>query len=103
MGQLIQVTETVRIESGPARRKRVATEVDARPRGGPEVDKGKSGGTRGPFDAAGRKIVAGEEMEYLDWQGDHVWYVYKADEDGRYQRVGCEETMDKARTVAEGA
>lgn len=67
----IQISPSLRIEDGPARKRAVATEEllaairrDYRER---------------MIGADGKKIVLGAEMEYLDWFGPRVWYLYRWD------------------------
>lgn len=88
--ELIQVSDTVRVERGPKRKRGKATAKlldDAvtadhyhLPREETKVD--KDGKTRTVVkkarDSAGRVIEKeGQEIEYLDWKGEHVWYVYQ--------------------------
>lgn len=68
---LIEIDAVVRIERGPARRKAVATpELLADTMTHPMY-------FEGGVDSAGKIIVLGQEMEYLDFLGEHGWYVYK--------------------------
>jgi hypothetical protein len=72
----IKISETIVIESGPAKKKAIATEEllsDAVTAGHYKV---------GAKDAMYRPIVLGEEMTYLDWLGEWVWYVYQEREVG---------------------
>jgi hypothetical protein len=68
---IIQVSPTVRVEPGPPRKTAKATQklLDDK-----VTAKHYQVGRR---DAMGKFIVLGEEMTYLDWKGDKVWYVYK--------------------------
>jgi len=72
----IKISETIVIESGPAKKKAIATEEllsDAVTAGHYKV---------GGRDAMNKPIVLGEEMTYLDWLGAWVWYVYQEREVG---------------------
>lgn len=70
-GTLVQVSDRVRVERGPAKKKAKASdkllsdEVTAK-----HYKPGKP-------DAEGKPIEPGKEMAYLDWKGEHVWKVYK--------------------------
>lgn len=113
MSKLVQVSPRVRVEPGPVRRTAVATEellsdaVTARhykptpkdPETGDFV-RDKKGGFIGPRDAAGKPIVLGEEMTYLDWRGKRVWKIYLHD-GKRYRWHDERETYEEA--VAEAA
>lgn len=61
----------LRLENGPKRKRAIATkellsnEVTA------------SHYTLGAFDARGKRIKLGEEMEYLDYLGDIEWILYE--------------------------
>jgi hypothetical protein len=72
----ISISETVVIESGPAKKKAIATEEllsDAVTAGHYKA---------GAKDAMYKSIVIGQEMTYLDWLGAWVWYVYQEREVG---------------------
>lgn len=67
---LIEIDGVVRVESGPALRVAVAT---------PELLDNQNTAEHyqdGGFDAVGAPISVGQEMTYLDWMGEPVWYVY---------------------------
>lgn len=97
---LIQVSDTVRVESGPRRKKAKATEAllrDDVTAPHYQVDK---------KDALGKPIKIGEDMNYLDWLGTPVWYVYELKEDPtgrpRYVPVGDpHETREAAVAAAQ--
>jgi hypothetical protein len=78
-----QITETTRIEAGPPRKKAVATE---------ELLSDRVTASHyqvGRLDALGKPIQLSQEMDYIDWLcPNKVWYVYKLDDNGIYQRVG---------------
>ena len=119
MGKIIEIGDTIRIEDGPPRKKAIATAelLD---------DKiTKHHYQKGRFDAMGKPIILGEEMTYLDYYGEHVFYVYALakvgiDKNGviilpgdktkrdtvktevRWLPVGIEKTEEKARSFAEG-
>jgi len=69
---LIEISDTVRIERGHVRKQAVATK---------ELLDSKVTAAHyhvGGRDAAGKKIQLGEPMDYIDWlKTDRVWYVYK--------------------------
>ena len=95
MGKIIEIGDTIRIEDGPPRKKAIATaEVLDDKITAKHYQKGR-------LDAMGKKIVLGEEMTYLDYYGQHVFYVYQFDGE-RYQPAGVAETEKEARTIAEG-
>lgn len=96
---LIDVSETVRIESGPARKRAKASAdlldnkvtashyLPPRPATKAEIadpsalTEGKQFFYR---DAMGKPIKLGETMDYIDWlapDDEHVWTVYQADSD----------------------
>lgn len=64
----------------------------------------------GAPDAAGNEIVLGQPMTYVDWLGDHAWFVYRLtavpeDEvDARgatyWELKGYRETQDEAEAFA---
>ena len=54
-------------------------------------------------DAMGKPIVLGEEMTYLDYKGEWVWYIYQWDEEaGRWLPAGAESSKAAALAVAKG-
>ena len=72
--ELIEIGITIRVENGPARKTGVATE---------ELLDNKNTAEHyqeGAKDAMGKQIVLGEEMTYLHFRGDLVWYVYQLEE-----------------------
>jgi hypothetical protein len=72
----IEVGTTVRVENGPTRKTTIATE---------EVLDDKVTAVHykvGQGDAMGKPIVLGEEMTYLDYRGQWVWYIYQLGEVG---------------------
>jgi hypothetical protein len=93
--ELIQISESVRVESGPRREKAIATAELA-----PDQDsKGKvkdvleqthrtlPNGKRlakhyklGMRDAWGKIIQEGEEFTFLDYFGEQVWYMYQLED-----------------------
>lgn len=98
--QIVKVSETateidgkVRIDTGPRRKQAVATEEIL----GDEVTAThyKVGGR----DALGKVIALGEEMTYLDWLGDRVFYVYKLNE-GRWVFKCSAESYEEAISKA---
>ncbi len=119
MGKIIEIGNTIRIEDGPARRKTIATaEVLDNRITAKHYQEGKS-------DAMGKKIVLGEDMTYLDYYGNRVFYIYGLGEVGidkddviilpgddsgreavrteeRWLPVGVEDTQEKAQAVAAG-
>ena len=119
MGKIIEIGKTIRIEDGPPRKKTIATaEVLDDKITAKHYQKGKS-------DAMGKKIVLGEEMTYLDYYGNRVFYIYAfgkvgIDKDGviilpgdksgreavkteeRWLPAGVEETEEMAKAVADG-
>lgn len=89
----IQFSETVRIERGPARKQAIAT---------PELlsdDVTARHYQEGAKDALGKPIKIGDRMDYLDWKGAYVWYVYKLD-GGRYQPAGSHPDLEGAIAIA---
>lgn len=119
MGKIIEIAKTIRIEDGPPRKTAIATAelLD---------DKiTKHHYQKGKFDAMGKPIVLGKKMTYLDYYGEHVFYVYHLAEVGidkkgvvilpgdkterepvkteeRWLPVGVADTEKEARTIAEG-
>jgi hypothetical protein len=82
----IKISETIVIESGPAKKKAIATEEllsDAVTAGHykaglREVTMPDGSVVMKPYvDAMNKPIFLGEEMTYLDWLGEWVWYVYQ--------------------------
>ena len=76
MGKIIEIGKTIRIEDGPPRKKTIATA---------EVLDNRITAKHyqiGKFDAMGKNIVLGEEMTYLDYYGNHVFYIYGLGEVG---------------------
>jgi|WetSurMetagenome_2_1015567.scaffolds.fasta_scaffold199714_1 hypothetical protein len=68
--ELIQMTTTIRVESGPQRVCGIASkELLDNAVTAPHYAEGKR-------DALGKEIVLGEEMTYLDYYARCVWYVY---------------------------
>lgn len=101
-----QVSATVRIEPGPRRLKAIATKALL-------DDKVTHPGYReGGRDAAGKTIVLGQEMVYLDIYSAPGYYVYKEIEmeepqrDGtpgkvkRYKIIDCCDTPEAALAAA---
>lgn len=79
---LIEISDTVRIERGRPRRSAIATEELL----SNEVT--ASHYAVGERDAAGEVIELGKEMEYIDWLSEElVWYIYRHDGE-RFQRIG---------------
>lgn len=85
-GDITQVGENVRLESGPVRKIAIATEEllhDDATAGHYYVGERIEDGVRKiGRDALGKPIVLGEEMTYLQWGGRNTvpvmgWYVYK--------------------------
>jgi hypothetical protein len=69
--ELIEITESIRIENGPIMKNAIATEEllsDMNTAGRYHV---------GVKDSLGNEIVLGKEMYYLDDKGDWGWYVYQ--------------------------
>ncbi len=119
MGKIIEIGDTIRIEDGPPRKKTIATaEVLDDKITAKHYQKGRS-------DAMGKPIVIGEEMTYLDYYGNHVFYIYvlgkvgidvngvvilPGDKSGRkavrteerWLPAGVEETEKTARAIADG-
>lgn len=90
----IQFSDAVRIERGPARKRAIATTElldDAVTARHYQV---------GAKDALGNPIKIGAHMDYLDWKGDYVWYVYKLDASGRYQPAGSDPNLEGAIAIA---
>ena len=92
---LIQISDRVRIETGPERKTAIATEE--------LLDNAVTHSLYqvGVFDSAGNTIVLGQEMEYLDHYGPKVFYVYRKDETDRYQPMGFYDTAKDAVAAAE--
>lgn len=89
--KLIQVTPDIRVESGPARKRALATqELLDNSRTAPHYYEGvrKVGKElkRG-VDALGKPIQIGQHMDYLDWHNEYVWYIYQKNDQGRYIRI----------------
>lgn len=100
MSELIQFSDTVRIERGPVRKRAVATAeaIEARR---PAIM--LAGGTTvedGPFDSAGKKMQEGQEFEYIN-RREQAWHVYQL-QDGRYVEVGLHPTLEAAQSQAGG-
>ena len=106
MEKIINISDTVRVEAGPARCRAVAT---------PELLDDKVTATHykvGAADALGKPIVANQEMDYLDWKGAPVWHIYQIateveiDSDGkkvsrtRWRPRGCHTSRDAALVAA---
>lgn len=104
MTKLIQVSDSVRVESGARRMSAKATkELLADTVTHPAYKVGAK-------DAAGAEIALGKPMMYLDIYGPEVWYVYKlteVEEGGkkleRYLPIGVHDTEAAAITQAQGA
>ena len=104
MTKLIQVSASVRVESGARRMAGKATEellADTVTHPSYKV---------GAKDALGKEIVLGKDIAYLDIYAPEVWYVYKlteVDEGGkkleRYLPIGVHDTEEAALTQAQGA
>ena len=104
MSKLIQVSASVRVESGAKRETAKATKElldDTVTHPGYKV---------GERDALGKVIALGKEMTFLDWYGPEVWYVYKlteVEENGkrfeRYLPIGVHNTEAAALAHAQGA
>ena len=95
---LVEVSECVRVESSPPRKRAKATEklLD----GKVTASHYKIGGV----DARGNTIELGKMMDYIDWfaaEDDHVWIVYKMDDEGRFQPVSAYATRDEAEQAAQ--
>ena len=84
-----QISDTVRIERGPAR-VTVTADTETLKRLHPRYQPG----TR---DAAGQLIEQGQDMVILE-RHQRVWYVYRTDENGSYQVVSRH--ADRAAAVA---
>lgn len=119
MGQIIEIGKTIRIEDGPPRKTAIATaEILDNKITAKHYQKGR-------IDAMGKPILLGEEMTFLDYYGEHVFYVYSLEDVGidkngvvilpgdkterepvkteeRWLPVGVGETEKEARTIAEG-
>lgn len=92
---LIQVTDKLRVEDGPARKRAMAT---------PELmEKLKAHYTMGGIDALGKRIIKDQHFDYLDWDGSRVWYAYKMDVAGIYQPVGVSPIQAEAMKLAKAA
>jgi hypothetical protein len=68
---LIQVSPSLRIEDGPARKRAKATNA--------LLDQIQADYRQRMTGSDGKKIVLGQAMEYLDWFGARVWYLYRWD------------------------
>lgn len=67
---LVQVNDRIRVEWGPARKKAKATEeLLSDQKTAPHYKVGTK-------DALGKPIKVGEDMDYLDYKADYVWYIY---------------------------
>lgn len=119
--ELIEISDTVRVESGPVRRRAIASH-----------DTLSDGVTArhykaGRFDAEGKVILLGQEMTYLDYRGDWAYHIYQKRDtmldgrgapttdkakavllpsgepytESRYIEVGVERDLDKAIRIAE--
>ncbi len=95
---LVKISDTVRIEDGPPRKRAVATEEllsnqatadhyqasrDATPEEieDPSID--TKGGKRKFLDSMGKPIELGQEMDYIDWKAppeERVWNVYQLED-----------------------
>lgn len=91
---MIQISDRVRIESGPERKHAIATKE--------LLDNSVTHSLyqEGVYDSAGNTIVLGQEMEYLDHYGPKVFYVYEMDGTGRYLPMGFYDTAVKAANAA---
>jgi hypothetical protein len=72
----IQISDTVVVENGPAKKRAIATEElldDAVTAEHYKV---------GKRDAHYKPIVLGQEMAYLDYRGEWAWYIYQRAEVG---------------------
>lgn len=78
---LVQVSKRARVERGPARKTTIATREFLEH---PQI---ASHYRERMVDAAGEQIQTGKPMEYLDWKGEWVWYVYRF-QDGKWARMG---------------
>jgi hypothetical protein len=90
MGELIEVSATVRVESGPPRANAIAvSEMEPeRDRKGKVLEDQrhvrhpdgmllKAQYKLGAKDALGKKIILGKQFHYLDYFAEEVWYVYQ--------------------------
>lgn len=99
--ELIEIGSTIRVENGPVRRTAEATEElldNTRTATHYQVEE---------KDALGKSIVLGEDMTYLDYKGEWVWYVYHLEDDEtapdgkRWMTVSVEDTKEDAMAAAE--
>jgi len=86
---LVQVSKRARVERGPARKTTVATKEFL------EHPQTASHYRERMRDAAGADIHLGAPMEYLDWKGEWVWYVYRF-QDGKWTRMGFKDNRTDA-------
>jgi hypothetical protein len=93
--EMIEIGTMIRVENGPVRKTAMATAELLDDRVTAEHYK------VGLPDAAGKIIVLGETMTYLDYYGPWVWYIYKYDEEEcRWLPAGVETTKELALTAA---
>lgn len=93
---LSEIDEKVRIESGPVRKKIVATAENLG-----EEGVFASHYQIGGVDSMGKVIEEGKEFDYIDWNGDGLaFYVYKKDEAGKWLKVGVKDSYEEALGVA---
>jgi hypothetical protein len=91
--EMIQVSDTVRVENGPALREAIAT---------PELlDNSitKAHYQVGAQDAMGKVIALGETMQYLDYFAPFVWYIYQHNGE-RYLELTARTNKAEALTFA---
>lgn len=84
-GTLISIGDKVRIESGPVRKREVATEVllsndvTAGHYHAPVKDE-QGNVIKEAIDALGKPIELGKDFDYIDWLApERAWYVYRLD------------------------
>jgi hypothetical protein len=94
--ELIEIGKTVRVENGPARKTAVATaKLLSDAVTAPHYKEGAP-------DSMGRMIRLGDHMNFLDYYGEWVWYVYKWSEaEKKWIGRGFEGTKEAALALAE--
>lgn len=100
---ITSVGDNVRIETGPVRKRAVATkellgDATASHYHLPiteEVDGKKE--VKVAIDALGKPIEEGKEFDYIDWRNDaRAYYVYQKDANGVWQSKGAYDSVEEA-------
>lgn len=95
MHKLIDLPGGLRVESGPLRKRDVASEALLSDRVTAVHYKA------GAVDAMSKPIAIGEEMDYIDWlnRNEKAWNLYR-EEEGRFAIKGVFATEQEALTAA---